>query len=158
MPVVLDPHTYGTEWVKWWTAAQPQERDTKEWPFARNTDHSIDWRRFPANGKDGIFIAIMALSWWALALRSPDELALFEEAATDIHWVIQELIRTKMALQDSPSNLPPPQVEPDHTPYPQPSPVPPPSPPPVSTSNAPFRERASGKRVVKPTWKAKAVL
>ena len=166
MPVIADTRTYGTMWVKWWTAAQPKERDIRQWPFPRNPDDKINWRRFPANGKDGLFITIMALSWWALAVQSPDEIVLFEEAVVNINWVIQEVICIKATdqissscpspLQDKPI---PHQVRPRNSrPKPTPrQPAPPSRPrasapaPPVSTSGG---ERATGKQVVKPTWKA----
>lgn len=112
IPAVVDACTYGTEWVKWWTAAQPQERDTQQWPFPKNVNGDGGWHRFPANGKDGIFTAVMALSWWARAIKSPSEIPFFEEATTDLHWVIQELIRIKTSHQLPPSlPLPPPQSE-----------------------------------------------
>ena len=171
MPVVVDSNSYGDEWVKWWKAAQPKERDTEQWPFPRNVNGDAGWHRFPAIGKDGIFVAVMALSWWASAARSPSEITFFEEAVTDLHWVIQELIRVKTTSDLSPSH-PPPRVEsdvrqsgfthsqPNSTPHP---PAPPPhdnarpSRPPVSASNTPAYHRAEGKRVVKPTWKAQVI-
>ena len=119
----------------------------------------------------------MALSWWASAVRSPDGIAFFDEAVADLHWVIQELIRVKTA---PPSNTPPPQEElpgprqptpvplrPKPTPR-QPEPSTTPRPPasssrphasssrPVSTSGVHTHQRTEGKRVVIPTWKAKA--
>ena len=92
MPIIASARTYGTEWVKWWTTAQPQERDTQQWPFSRDPLEDVCWHWFPANGKDGIFLAVMALSWWASTVRSSDEVGFFEEAVADLHWVIQELI------------------------------------------------------------------
>ncbi|KAF9781701.1 hypothetical protein BJ322DRAFT_982843, partial [Thelephora terrestris] len=63
-PAVVDANTYGTEWVKWWTPAQPQEREVRKWPFPRSSNSDACWRKFPANGKDGLFTAVMALAWW----------------------------------------------------------------------------------------------
>ena len=34
----------------------------------------------------------MATCWWAQAVASAEDFALFEEAIDDVHWVIQELI------------------------------------------------------------------
>ena len=102
LPAVVNAYAYGSEWVKWWTAAQPQERDSQQWPFSRDSIGGADWRKFPANGKDGIFLAVMALSWWATAVRSINEIAFYEEAVTDLHWVIEELIRIKSASQPPP--------------------------------------------------------
>lgn len=158
-------------------AAQPQERDVRQWPSPRNTISDAGWHRFPANGKDGLFVAVMALTWWAPAVRSLDEIAFFEEGVTDLHWVIQELTRVKTTRQLSPSDTPPPQDElvNIHQPTPAPSqpkptrtsnsvlrPQGPSSTPrallscPVSTSGVHTHPRTDGKRVVKPTWKAQA--
>ena len=110
IPVIVDANSYGTEWVKWWKAAQPKERDAEQWPFPRSVNGDAGWHRFPAIGKDGIFVAVMALSWWASAIKSPNEITFFEEAVTDLHWVIQELMRVKKTCEPLPS-LPPPPVE-----------------------------------------------
>ena len=165
VPIIASARTYGTEWVKWWTTAQPQERDTQQWPFSRDPLEDVCWRQFPANGKDGIFLAVMALSWWASTVRSSDEVGFFEEAVANLHWVIQELIRVKTASQISLS--PPPSSQDKSKPHQRLTPRrrnpvshPPassshsqalPSGPPVSTLS--IYRRAEGKQVVKPTWK-----
>jgi hypothetical protein len=156
------PPVYGTEWVKWWTAAQPREYDTQEWPFSRDTNSDVDWCKFPANGKDGVFLAVMALSWWAPAARSSDEIASFEEAVIDLHWVIRELIRVRTVGQLLP---PPPSQSKPKTRRPKPTIIRPnpisnqsasTSLPPASSSRPPISAsygRAAGKRVVKPSRK-----
>jgi hypothetical protein len=168
VPVVTDAYAYGIEWVNWWRASQPKERNTKEWPFPRNASIDAGWDRFPATGKDGIFIAIMALSWWANAVRSPNEISFFEEAVTDLHWVIGELIDNKTTPEpplppDEPDSLQPvstrrrpkptprPPASSSHPPISTPHPRAPSSRPPVS--NAHVYQRAEGKRVVKPSRK-----
>jgi len=163
VPTIACAHTYGAEWIKWWAAAQPPGRDTRQWPFSRDADNGIDWCKFPANGKDGIFLAIMALSWWAPAVRFSNEIAFFEEAATDLHWVIQELIRFKTASQIPPPPPPSPRDEPDARPQPTSCPPTSSSRPPTSSSRPPVssagvhsHQRARGKRVVKPSWRVLA--
>ena len=144
------------------TDAQPRERKAQQWPLSRDNMSDVGWSRFPANGKDGIFLAVMALSWWAPAIRSLQEVAFFEEAVTDICWVVGELIRIKTS-QVSPTSLSPPQDEPHHhqhdlTSHPSPpsSRSPASSRPPVSTSGVHTHTRSKGKRTVRPTWKALA--
>lgn len=157
VPVVNDAHAYGTQWVKWWMTAQPKERNAQKWPFSRDANASIGWGKFPANGKDGMFVAVMAMSWWATSVRSPEEVLFFEEAVADIHWVIQELIRFKTADPLSPPPSLSPQDEPSsHPPAPPSDPRTSSSRPPVSTLNV-FAQRGAGKRVVKPTEKARAI-
>ncbi|KAF9778056.1 hypothetical protein BJ322DRAFT_1015108, partial [Thelephora terrestris] len=63
VPVIKDAQAYGLQWVKWWAAVQPWERDVQQWPPSRNTVSKVNWDRFPANGKDRLFVAVMALSW-----------------------------------------------------------------------------------------------
>ena len=163
VPTIINADTYGTEWVAWWTAAQPQERNTQQWSFPKDTSGGIGWQRFPANGKDGIFLAVMALSWWASAIRSSNEIVLFEEAVTDLHWVVQELIQVKTVNQTPPPPPVPPQDEsnPHQRPIPRrskPATRPPASSshPPVSAPKVHTHQRAKGKRTVKPSWKALA--
>ena len=170
LPVVINASTYRTEWVKWWASAQPQGRDTQQWPFSRGTG-IVDWGKFAANGGDGIYLAVMALSWWAPAVRSSNEIAFFEEAVTDLHWVVQELIRVRTASQLSPSSSTSPQDESSprrpkpnpHRPKPTPLQANPTSGPSVSTSRPPLsssgvhtHQRTEGKRVVKPSWRVLA--
>ena len=114
MPTIVSACTYGTEWVKWWTATQPQERETKQWPFPRDSISDVGWSKFPANGKDGIFLAIMGLSWWPPAIKSLSEVAFFEEAVTEIHWVIQELIQIRTRQASYP---PPPPSQDESNPH-----------------------------------------
>lgn len=159
VPTIADARTYGLEWVKWWMVAQPREHEKKQWPIPRDSISDVAWSKFPANRKDGIFLAIMGLSWWPPAIRSSNKVALFEEAVTDLRWVIQELIRIRTSLTSSPA-LPPPRGEPNlhqHDPAPcsSSSSHPRTSPPisRVSISGECGRSRGEGKWVVKPTWK-----
>jgi hypothetical protein len=163
VPTVISAHVYGTEWVKWWTAAQPRERKTQQWPLSMDSTSDISWSKFPANGKDGIFLAVMGLSWWAAAVRSLDEVVFFEQAVTDLHWVVQELVRTR-TTQISPPSLPPSQDESnplqhDLTPRPSSSSSRPPASlprPRVSTLGVHIHPRGEGKRIIRPTRKALA--
>jgi hypothetical protein len=162
VPTVISAPVYGTEWVKWWTTAQPRERKTQQWPFSMDGTN-ISWSKFPANGKDGIFLAVMGLSWWATAVRSSDEVVFFEQAVTDLHWVVQELTRTR-TTQISPPSPPPSQDKsdpPQHslTPRGSSSSSRPPvssSRPRVSTLGVHIHPRGEGKRIIIPTRKALA--
>ena len=158
VPTIINACAYGTEWVKWWTATQPQECETKQWPFPRDSIDDVSWSKFPANGKDGIFLAIMGLSWWPFAIQSLSEVAFFEEAVTEIHWVVREIIRIRTHQTSSPP-LPPSQDQ-NHLV------LRPPvsssrsrassSRPPASTMGAHTHSCSEGKRAIKPTWKALA--
>jgi hypothetical protein len=138
VPVVTDASTYGTQWVKWWASTQPSERNTQQWPFPKVSISDACWSRFPSNGKDGIFMLVMALSFWAPAVQSPNEIAFFEEAVTDLHWVIQELIHVRTADQRLSPCVPPLQGEPPSFCQPTPAPCPP---TPIPSQPTPIRRR-----------------
>lgn len=94
MPIVNDVSRYQGDWIGWWTASQPKWRCTELWPFPKGNESGGSWESFPARGQNGIFLAIMATCWWAQAVGSAKDFALFEEAVDDIHWVIQQLTPT----------------------------------------------------------------
>ena len=100
--MVLNASEYGSRWVKWWIEFQPQRRDAQALPSTRDVSDT-DWRKFPAHGPDGLFLAIMAMSWWAQAVKLANDVPLFEEAAGNLHQVIQGLIRTR-SNNDPPPN------------------------------------------------------
>ena len=166
MPTVLDATAYGSKWVEWWTESQPQPRGTGVWPLPKDVVSDVGWRKFPAHGPNGLFLAVMAMSWWAHAVKSADDVPLFEGAVGDLRWVIQELIHTRTTKEPPAQSLPPP-VQSESTPRrPKPTPRnPPPQPPPLSrpppSSSRPATslpgvhtwERAAGKRVSRPLRK-----
>jgi len=166
-PVILDANGYGSKWIQWWTGSQPRARDVNAWPLAKEPIDDTSWQKFPAHGPNGIFLAIMAISWWAPAVKLASEAAYFEEAVDDLHWVIQQLIRTRSSddppLQPQPAPHRPQDVCQDSPPLPQ-SVTPSSSGPPPSASRPPLSSsdsllpsgthtwrRAVGKRVVKPS-------
>ena len=77
--------------MDWWTSCQPPDRVTTSWPFSREPLSSVQWGRFLNGGKYGIFLFVVALSWWAEALdpttSSPD----FAGAVADVEWVLGQL-------------------------------------------------------------------
>ena len=126
MPTVLDATAYGSKWVAWWTESQPQPQGMGVWPLLRDVVSDVSWHKFPAHGPNGLFLAVMAMSWWARAVKSADDVPLFEDAVGDLHWVIQELIRTR-SNNEPPPQPPSPPVQPKSTPRrPKPTPRNPP--------------------------------
>ena len=97
--VIPNPTTYFKSWKAWWTHCQPPERTTASWPFPHNALSTAQWNKFLSGGKHGIFLFIMALSWWVRSSDStPPDLA---EAVSDLVWVLQQL---KDSLATPPSN------------------------------------------------------
>ena len=90
-PVINSIEEYREKWIEWWSAAQPQWRDTEDWPFDKEDVTGKDWGHLVDGGKDGMYLVIVSLAWWICAQDSEDESAL-DEAIKDITWVINNLI------------------------------------------------------------------
>ena len=89
--VVSDVVNYGKGWKAWWIGCQPPVRAEGSWPFPQESHPDIQWGRLLNGGKYGVFLFMMALSWWAVSLHpdaSPLELV---EATSDLNWVICQL-------------------------------------------------------------------
>jgi len=105
VPVVLNAKDYGSKWVQWWAESQLQAWNVQVWPFVKEPIGDTSWLKFPTHGLNGLFLAVMAISWWAPAVKVACDVVYFEEAMDDLHWVIQELIRTRSSddpLPESP--------------------------------------------------------
>lgn len=110
--------TYEDKWVKWWTEAQPKWRNTRNWPFPQDDVGTGDWDDLFLGGKDGLYIVVMSLSWWAHA-RDPVVDSKVEDAISDVCWVMGHLITSLSAVTayDStpPATPPPPTNHPEPT-------------------------------------------
>ena len=88
---LLDTAGYAEAWMGWWIGSQPPGRAAATWPFSREPLLSIQWGRLLNGGKNGIFLFVMALSWWAKSLgpttSSPD----LTGAVADVEWVLRQL-------------------------------------------------------------------
>ena len=88
---ILDTAGYAEAWVEWWTGSQPPGRAAATWPFSHEPLSSVQWGRLLNGGKNGTFLFVMALSWWAKALGPTTSSSNFTEAVTDIEWVLRQL-------------------------------------------------------------------
>ena len=70
MSMIESVEEYGDQWVKWWTAAQPEWRGAEGWPFPQDNNTNMgDWGQLFVGGKDGLFIVIMPeTQTWTQAL------------------------------------------------------------------------------------------
>ena len=135
MPVIDDICGYRDNWIDWWTASQPKWRSTGSWPFPMDDENNESWDDFPARGQNGIFLVIMAISWWARAVESTKDFMQFEEVVDNIHWVIRQL--THAHSSSSASDKPR---------------------PPVSASWTHTFSRGNGKRTVKPSQRVRDLM
>jgi hypothetical protein len=106
IPVINLVEEYQEKWIEWWSAAQPQWRNTEDWPFNREDVTGKDWGRLLDGGKDGMYLVIVSLAWWICAEESEDESAL-EEAIDDVTWVIKNLVSSlTVSANSSPPQQP----------------------------------------------------
>lgn len=106
MPKIASIENFEDLWVQWWAAAQPEWRDTKNWPFSQY-EISGDWgTKLSGGGKDGIFLVVMSIGWWAHAQdRAMD--SKLDAAIGDVSWVIQQLVTSLSARAVSHTSSPP---------------------------------------------------
>ena len=104
MPKIASIKDFEDQWVQWWTAAQPEWRSTESWPFPKGEVEG-EWGRLLSGGKDGLFLVVMSLGWWAHA-RDPTEDSVFVAAIGDVSWVMQQLITSLSARAIAPTSPP----------------------------------------------------
>ena len=81
--------------MAWWIAIQPKWRIADDGSFNYNIPVDEDWRVLHKGGKTGLYIVVVALSWWVRALTP--EIPSFRAwtAVRDVRWVIDQ-ISTKL--------------------------------------------------------------
>ena len=91
LPNIDSVKEFEKQWVQWWSEAQPQWRDTQNWPFEKGDIADKDWGDFADGGKDGIYLVVVSLAWWIHARDSSEESKL-DEAIEDVSWVLNGLL------------------------------------------------------------------
>ena len=95
MPTIASITSFEEHWVQWWSAAQPEWRDTERWPFLQDGTAG-DWGRLSSGGKDGLFLVVVSLGWWVHA-RDPAADCKLDAAISDVSWVLEQLITSLSA-------------------------------------------------------------
>lgn len=103
MPKIASIEEFEGQWVQWWTVAQPEWRDTGSWPFEQG-EASGDWGiKLSSGGKDGLFLVLMSLGWWAHA-RGPTVDCQLDAAISDVAWVMEHLVTSLSAAAIAPTS------------------------------------------------------
>ncbi len=96
LPKIKSLAMFVTTWKKWWLRLQPPCRrpDGGAWPPLRTMPASADdWSAVKRGGCNGLFMVIMALSWWVHhAAEDPALLLEARNAAEDVHWVCTAML------------------------------------------------------------------
>lgn len=83
---------FATEWRSWWEAMQPVWRHVDgESSLSRNVPSTEDWDALARGGSNGLFLIIMALSWWLQGFTSTEPTDDFWSAVNDVVWVLEAI-------------------------------------------------------------------
>lgn len=94
-PTVKDAALFGKKWRAWWQMLQPDWRDSS-WPPVQITESDANekpWRVLDCRGCNGIFMVILSLSWWMLAVasNSEEDVKTVEMTIKDTKWVLDAM-------------------------------------------------------------------
>jgi len=62
------PDEYGPRFVAWWRSIQPSWCTLPDGGYAKATPDDENWASLGKGGSAGLYIVVMALSWWIRAL------------------------------------------------------------------------------------------
>ena len=89
---IPDATAFGASWIAWWIDCQPASRSSNAgWPAPQVELQRPDWGKMLYGGKNGLFLFVMAISWWANVVDPTQPLPDFSHAATDLKWVLEQL-------------------------------------------------------------------
>ena len=89
----VNPSEFGAEWRQWWSFIQPDWRGDDAWPLSQAVPNAAEWSTLTHRGAHGLFLVMMALSWWVRKIV-PDEDRELSIAIGDVYWVMKEIIKT----------------------------------------------------------------
>ena len=106
-PPEIDIDEFASSFMAWWIALQPGWRLADDGSFKYEALKNEDWRVLHKGGSAGLYIVVVALSWWVRALMP--EIPSFRAwtAVHDVQWVIDQITKRlsptgkKHPLEDS---------------------------------------------------------
>lgn len=93
VPREVDPDTYGSAFMTWWIAIQPEWRLADDSSFIYVAPVDEDWRVLHKGGSAGLYTVVVALSWWVRALTPEVPSFRAWTAVRDVQWVIDEIYK-----------------------------------------------------------------
>ena len=104
---IIDTTTFRAAWIAWWVRCQPAARSASSgWPLPQVELQHADWGKMLHGGKNGIFLFVMAISWWVKRIGSAQPPSDFCSALADLKWVLEQL---NTCLASPPTSLPAPE-------------------------------------------------
>lgn len=102
----VNPGVYGPQFVTWWRGMQPTWRLLPGEGFSKETSTNLEsWALINKGGSAGLYIVVMALSWWVLRLRDAGTADTDAQAVwgtvDDVAWVLKQLLSLHAASKRS---------------------------------------------------------
>ena len=97
-PPEIDIDEFASSFMAWWIALQPGWRLADDGSFKYEAPKNEDWRVLHKGGSAGLYIVVVALSWWVRALTP--EIPSFHAwtAVHNVQWVIMKLPMKTMGI------------------------------------------------------------
>ncbi|KAM6489977.1 hypothetical protein JOM56_014556 [Amanita muscaria] len=97
-PIIVIPSDYGPRLVAWWSSIQPIWRVLPHGSYSRAVPTDEGWAVLGKGGSAGLYVAVMALSWWVRCLTPGDDSTAADSTAAmawaivdDLLWVLQQV-------------------------------------------------------------------
>jgi hypothetical protein len=92
MPKIKNIMKYKVSWQKWWQGLQPKWRRLDDGTLSQEVpDINETWICLRRGGPNGIFVIVLAFSWWVKATDGIDDDKELHDALEDIIWVINHM-------------------------------------------------------------------
>ena len=96
-PVDVEQNNFSPQFCAWWTTIQPTWHILPGGQYSRVVPDNETWASLWKGGSAGLFVIVMALSWWVWAAEDVvDQLDLCSILG-DLQWVIQQVCSYKQA-------------------------------------------------------------
>ena len=90
-PVIVTLTDYASRFVAWWKAIQPTWRVQSDGSYNRECPTEETWAGLGKGGSSGLYIVIVALSWWIRIVDPGDIESPVWMIVDDITWVLQQI-------------------------------------------------------------------
>lgn len=90
-PPNVEAEKYGSSFMAWWIAIQPEWRITDDGSFNYEAPKDEEWSVLRKGGTAGLYTVVVALSWWVSTLTPENTSIRAWGAVRDVQWVIEQI-------------------------------------------------------------------
>ena len=89
----IDVNEFASSFMGWWIALQPGWRLGDDGSFNYEALTDEDWRVLHKGGSSGLYVIVVALSWWVRGLTPDSPSFCAWTAVHDVQWVIDQITK-----------------------------------------------------------------